>query len=230
MRNRNILRSVFHALTLVGVVSLVVLFVFGCGQREGPAPAKVETSAVAPSPPLASTTSASEPEKPPAIETSEPTGSEQTASVQAPDVSPQPLATPGDARAQSANAQLADFMQKIEQELDLPADQKAQVESVMQEFLTTTQQQFEQMQLAGQAQGRQAGERPALTDEQRAQFANMRQGQEPTNTQLTDKLKDILTPDQFQVFEQLLGDLQKQMTVDQAIRQMGGSPPAGNGK
>ena len=121
-------------------------------------------------------------------------------------------------------------MQKMEEKLDLTADQKAQVESVMQEFLTTTQQRFEQMQLADQAQGRQAGARPALTDEQRAQFANMRQGQGPTNAQLTDKLKDILTPDQLQVFEQLLGDLQKQMAVDQAIRQMGENPPAGNGK
>jgi len=225
MRGRNIGELVFHALTLVGVVSLVVLFVFGCGQREEPAPATVGTSTVAPSQPSASTISAPEPEKTPATEPSAP-----AASAQAPDVSPQPLPPPADAVTQSASARIADFMQKMEEKLDLTADQKAQVESVMQEFLTATQQRFEQMQLTGQAQGRQAGARPALTDEQRAQFANMRQGQGPMNTQPADKLKDILTPDQLQVFEQLLDDLQKQMAVDQAIRQMGENPPAGNGK
>ena len=121
-------------------------------------------------------------------------------------------------------------MQKVEEKLDLTESQKAQVKNVMQGFLITIRQRFEQMQVAGQAQGRKAGERPAMTDEQHAQFANMRQGQGPMNAQLTDKLKNILTPGQLQVFEQLLSDLRKQVAVDQAIKQMGGSPPAGNGK
>lgn len=225
MRNRDILRSVFRLLALVGLMSLVVLFVFGCGQHEEQAPATVETSTVAPSEPAASTTSAREPESAPATEPSTP-----AASAQASDVNQQPLMPPGDAVPQSASARIADFMQKVEEKIDLTADQKAQVESIMHEFLTTMQQRFEQMQAAGQAQGRQSGERPALSDEQRAQLANMHRGQGPIGTQLADKLKDVLTPDQLQVFAQLLDDLQKQMAVDQAIRQMGGNPPARNGK
>ena len=103
MRNRDILRSAFHVLTLVGVVSLVALFAFGCGKREEQAPATAGTSTVAPTQPSAS---APEPENTPATEPSAP-----AASAQPPEVNPQPLMPPGDAVPQSASARIADLMQ-----------------------------------------------------------------------------------------------------------------------
>jgi len=77
VRNRDILKSAFHALTLVGLVSLVALFMFGCGKREEQAPATAGTSTVAPTQPSAS---APEPENTPATEPSVPAaaGSEPT--------------------------------------------------------------------------------------------------------------------------------------------------------
>lgn len=120
---------------------------------------------------------------------------------------------------------LDEFMAKVNEQLDLDEAQQDQVKSAVESFLISLEQKTQLGQAVGlKGQGARSGNRPDLTDEQREQLAQMRQGQAGGPLQVTQQLQEILTPEQLDEFQQLMEELRQEMVLQRTIQQMGGTP------
>jgi len=120
---------------------------------------------------------------------------------------------------------LGEFMAKVNEQLDLDEAQQDQVKSAVEAFLISMEQKTQLGQAVGlKGQGARSGNRPDLTDEQREQLAQMRQGQAGGPLQVTQQLQEILTPEQLDKFQQLMEELRQEMVLQRTIQQMGGTP------
>jgi len=124
----------------------------------------------------------------------------------------------------AGEASLGEFMAKVNERLDLDEAQQDQVKSATKAFLISMEQKTQL------GQGARSGSSPDLTNEQRAQLAQMRQGQAGGPAQMTQQLQEILTPEQLGEFQKLMEELREEMILQRTIEQMGGTTPPNTDK
>jgi len=124
----------------------------------------------------------------------------------------------------AGEASLGEFMAKVNERLDLDEAQQDQVKSATKAFLISMEQKTQL------GQGARSGSSPDLTNEQRAQLAQMRQGQAGGPAQMTQQLQEILTPEHLGEFQKLMEELREEMILQRTIEQMGGTTPPNTDK
>ena len=131
----------------------------------------------------------------------------------------------------AGEASLGEFMAKVNERLDLDEAQQDQVKSATKAFLISMEQKMQLGQAVGlKGQGARSGNSPDLTDDQREQLAQMRQGQVGGPLQVTQQLQEILTPEQLDKFQQLMEELRQEMILQRTIERMGGATPPNTDK
>ncbi|MEA3239879.1 MAG: hypothetical protein U9Q94_08915 [Candidatus Bipolaricaulota bacterium] len=131
----------------------------------------------------------------------------------------------------AGEASLSEFMAKVNERLDLDEAQQDQVKSATKALLISMEQKTQLGQAVGvKGQGSRSGNSPDLTDEQREQLSQMRQGQVGGPLQVTQQLQEILTPEQLDKFQQLMEELRQEMILQRTIEQMGGATPPNTDK
>lgn len=122
---------------------------------------------------------------------------------------------------------LADFMAKLNAQLDLDAGQQEQVKGAVRMFLIGMETKMQKGQLDGQSgQGRQSGTPFPPADGQPPDTTQMKQGQMGGPGQVTQQLQEVLTSDQLEVFQRLMEELRQEMILQRTIQQMGGTTPS----
>jgi len=204
-------------------VALLLLMLSGCGQKtEATTPLSAESPQASDQPGSgAGDSSVSEPATPENAETQEtdnPPAQIDNAPISG-TLSP------------AGEASLGEFMAKVNERLDLDEAQQDQVKSATKAFLISMEQKTQLGQAIGlKVQGARSGSSPDLTDEQRAQLAQMRQGQAGGPAQMTQQLQEILTPEQLGEFQKLMEELREEMILQRTIEQMGGTTPPNTDK
>jgi len=221
--NINVKQAAIAARRVLWIISLfsaalVLLMLSGCGQ---------ETGATTPLP--AGSPQASDQ---PASEAGDSSVSELAApnDAEAQETSPSPTQT-GSTKVASTlslagEASLDEFMAKVNERLDLDETQQDQVQSVVRSFLIGMEIKAQQGHLDGQSgQGRQSGTPPNPADGQPANATQMKQGRMGGPSQVTQQLQEVLTPNQLEVFQQLMEELRQEMILQRTIEQMEGATP-----
>jgi Spy/CpxP family protein refolding chaperone len=114
---------------------------------------------------------------------------------------PSPSATVATAEEASQSdaateARMDEFMEKLDESLTLTEDQRGKIRDLMYGY-------FLQM-TEGQKAFAGSGGRPdpsKLSDEERERFMKMREGQQQQQAEFTAKIKEIISPDQFEEFQ-----------------------------
>ncbi|MHC1595047.1 MAG: hypothetical protein ACXQT2_07035 [Methanotrichaceae archaeon] len=118
-------------------------------------------------------------------------------------------------------ARVNEFMEKLDESLTLTEDQRGKIRDLMYSY-------FLQMAEA-QKMFAVSGGRPdpsKLSDEEREKFMKIREEQQQKQVEFTAKIKEIISPDQFEEFQKILDDLRQEMLVQQTIEQIGAPSPA----
>lgn len=156
--------------------------------------------------------------------------SEQVTSPQTESVQEQPAPSPPEAVPTTekipqpdakTEARVDEFMGKLEQSLELTEEQKGEIRDLMYDYFT--QMAEAQRTFAG------SGGRPdpsKLSNEEREKFMKAREERQNRQAEFTSKIKEILSPDQFDKFQKLWAELRQEMIVQQTIEQIGSPGPA----
>ena len=156
------------------------------------------------------------------------TPSEQVTSPQTESVQEQPAPSPPKVvttieKSPQPDAEIEtrvdEFMGKLEQSLKLTEEQKRKIRDLM--YYYFAQMAEAQRMFAG------SGGRPdpsKLSDEEREKFMKAREERQNMQAEVNAKIKEILSPDQFDKFQKLFEEMHEERIVQQAIRQMGGTP------
>ena len=118
-------------------------------------------------------------------------------------------------------ARVNEFMEKLDESLTLTEDQRGKIRDLMYSYFL--QMAEAQKMFAG------SGGRPdpsKLSDEEREKFMKIREEQQQKQVEFTAKIKEIISPDQFEEFQKILDDLRQEMLVQQTIEQIGAPSPA----
>jgi len=131
--------------------------------------------------------------------------------------SPEIVAIGGETSQSDAETEtrVSEFMEKLNESLTLTEDQSEKIRDLIYGYF---------LQMTG-AQGLPAGSggRPdpsKLSNEEREQSMQMREGQQQ-QMEFAAKIKEIISPDQFDEFQKILDDLPQEMRVKQTIQHIG---------